>query len=605
MTMRHLTGLLLLLLASLSPGKPANAAAMAAGAVTSGMEDAAGRCTSLKGGGFLDLEGASTYVTEARFQNDTAGRAANCIVTAYVNPQVFLGMMMPARDWNGRYIFRGCGGSCGALWTEGACGQHVADGYVCVFTNMGHFGDQTDNHWAQGSLQLQIDFGYRATHVAHVAGQAIAAAYMGRKPDHTYFLGCSTGGRQALVSAQRFPEDFDGIVAIAPASSYNFGRQTKIPLGINLRGGKAILTDRDVPLLYRAVLKACDDADGVRDGLVQPGDCHFDPASIQCKPGQKAGQCLSAEKVDIARAFYKRGAQFGSELNWIDTWTADARPRASKEFSENRGDPATSETFYNAGNPDLTALRDHGAKFILAHGTTDLVVTPADTTTYYETATRTMGGEAETKKFFRYFQIVGMDHCSGGAGAWAINYLPILERWVEQGQAPDMIVGKHPKPGAPIDYFGLGADRLTADQVAFTRPFFAHSAKSYYGGSGSADSAANFVSGARPAGAATTSAITTLSGKDVASLADEINAIAARTEASYKAAGLPDKNVSDRVGKQLRFTLYGSDVDPAMIARALDLALQNQPSPVSRNALSILHAEFAPQQVGEGRKRSR
>lgn len=555
-------------------------------------QDPAARCDALRGGRFLDIPEASTYVTETAFHAATPERRANCEVTAYVNPQVFFGLMMPAEGWNGRYVFRGCGGSCGKLWTEGACGKHVRDGYVCVFTNMGHFGDQTENHWAQGDLQMQIDFGYRATHVSHVAGQVIAAAYLGRAPDHLYYLGCSTGGRQGLVEAQRFPKDFDGLVVIAPASVANFGRATPIPLSVNLRDGKAILTDRDMPLLYKAVIKACDLNDGVRDGLVHPGDCRFDPATLLCKPGQK-GQCLSKAKVDVARAFYARGAKPGSELNWIDNWTADARDGGA--WKETRGEASTSDSFYNAGNPDLTALRDHGAKLLLAHGTTDLVVTPADTTTYYETATRTMGGPAETAKFFRYFEIVGMDHCSGGDGAWAVNYLPVMEKWVEKGEAPDRIVGKRPKPGAPIDYFGLDADRLTADQVAFTRPYFPFPARAYYSGAGDANDAASFVSGTAPTGGRASVALETLKGRDVASLATEIGAIASQTEAVYRAAGLPDKNVSDRIGKQLRFVIYNSDIDDRLIGAALDGAIAGQRSAVARNALAIIRKEVSAQ----------
>jgi feruloyl esterase len=203
-----------------------------------------------------------------------------------------------------------------------------------------------------------------------------------------------------------------------------------------------------------------------------------------------------------------------------------------------------------------------------------------------------MGGPEETRKFFRYFQIVGMDHCSGGDGAWAVNYLPILEKWVEKGEAPGVIVGKRPVPGAPIDYFGLGADKLTPEQVAFTRPYYPYPTKAYYSGKGDPNSAASFVPGMKPNGAKARAAMETLKGTDVASLSSEINLIADRVEVAYKAAGLPDKNVSDRVGKQLRFTIYNSKLPPALIRDALDKALADQASPISRNALTIMRKEF-------------
>lgn len=265
------------------------------------------------------------------------------------------------------------------------------------------------------------------------------------------------------------------------------------------------------------------------------------------------------------------------------------------EFSESRGDPATSESFYNAGNPDLTALRDHGAKLMLVHGTTDLVVPAGPTTAYYDTATRTMGGPEATKDFFRYFEVVGMDHCSGGDGAWAITYLPIIEKWVEQHQAPDKIVGRRPKPGVPIDYFGIDADRLKPDQIAFSRPYYAYPTKAYYAGHGDPDDATSFVPGNKPNGVHAKVSREGLLPGTPEQIATQIEAVAAGTEKAYLAAGLPDKNVSDRVGKQLRFTLYNSDIPDAEIAQALRVALASNPSSIQRTALVIIDKEFAAQ----------
>ena len=145
-------------------------------------------------------------------------RQAYCAVTGYVNPTNNFGMYLPVDDWNGRYLVRGCGGSCGSVVTELACGPHLRDGYACLITDMGHSSTLVDNNWVANNLQGLVDFGYRSTHVTSVAGKAIATAFYARAPVKSYFFACSTGGRQGMIEAERFPEDFDGIVAIAPAS---------------------------------------------------------------------------------------------------------------------------------------------------------------------------------------------------------------------------------------------------------------------------------------------------------------------------------------------------------------------------------------------------
>ena len=184
------------------------------------------RCQSLAGDRFAHLPGAPTVIVKATFRAAADGKVAACLVEGYVNPADNFAMLLPVDNWNGRYLVRGCGGSCGAVVVELACASHLRDGYACLHADMGHRSTLTDNNWVDNNLQGLVDFGYRATHVTTVAGRAVLRAFYGADARKSYFFACSTGGRQGLIEAQRFPEDFDGIVAIAPASMAPFGNRS-------------------------------------------------------------------------------------------------------------------------------------------------------------------------------------------------------------------------------------------------------------------------------------------------------------------------------------------------------------------------------------------
>ena len=574
-----------------APGQPAAMAAVA--------DTAQERCESLAGGRWSELRDAETWIDTATHHAAAADMPAFCQLYGYVNPQVFFGMLMPEKNWNGKYLVRGCGGSCGfdtsGPITVAACGKHVRDGYACLITNMGHTSTQIDNNWVANNLQGQVDFGYRATHVTTVVGKKILAAYYARDADRSYFYACSTGGRQAMIEAQRFPEDFDGIVAVAPASMGPFGArraESAAPNPNRDSHGQVILPDLKVPLVYKAVLAKCDMKDGARDGLIDPRDCDFDPGTLVCKAGQNPDQCLTAAQVDVVRKFYKKGAQFGSELNWINNWTAPPRP--ALEFAQRRGDPDVIETLDNPANPDLRAFKARGGKLILTHGSTDLVVPGGPTLDYYELATRTMGGLAETQDFFRFFVIPGMDHCSGGDGAWGVDYVTALNDWVEHGKAPDKLVGIHPKVGVALDYFGLDSRLLKPQQIAFSRPYFPHPLRAYYSGNGDVNDEKNWVAALKqpvssPHAAAGGSAAT--AAEPV--LAQQWSTLVALLEDTYaRGVALPPKNVSDRIGKALRRAIYTSGAADGTVATALRTVSENNPSAISQVAIRSVQAEF-------------
>jgi feruloyl esterase len=447
-------------------------------------DDAADACRSLQGGRFESLPSAPTFIVRATWRPATAGQGAVCAIDGYVNPTVKFGLLLPEDAWNGMFLVRGCGGSCGDVVVERACRFHVLDGYACLHTDMGHYSTLSDNNWTANNLQGLVDFGYRATHVTTVAGKAVAEAYYNAKPKRSYFFACSTGGRQGLIEAQRFPSDFDGIVAIAPANVLPFGdRRTEAetnPDAVNTGAdGKPILPNRKALLVHQAVVQRCDMNDGLRDGLIgDPRQCTFDPAELQCKAsdsGSAARNCLSAPQVQVVRRFYEQiGAQRGSEFNWISAWLRPAAlpgetPQPLPWLARGRGDPVVIETLNAANNPDLRAYKRQGGKLLLVQGWDDQSVMPLPTLDYFDTMQRTMGGPASTRDFARLFMVPGMDHCAGGKGAYAINYMKAMEDWVERGQAPDALLGVHPLPGSPLDYFGTNLARVDAKWFEFSR----------------------------------------------------------------------------------------------------------------------------------------
>ncbi len=456
-------------------------------------------CAKLAGGAFNLLPGAPTEVVSATMVAANGAMPAYCAIEGYVNPTDNFGLWMPEpAHWNHKYIVRGCGGSCGSVAVKLACTSHVRDGFACLITDMGHRSTLIDNVWVADNLPGQVDFGYRATHVTTIAGRAIVKSFYGDDPGASYFMGCSTGGRQAMIEAERFPFDFDGIIAIAPASMAPFsGGTASVPSIDDLnRGadGRAILTNRKIPMLHRAVLAACDAKDGVIDGLIaDPATCGFSPANLLCK-GDDRQDCLTAPQVAAAqRIYHSRGQALGSELAWLDTYLHDNDPPAPGNPFMSRGDPATEESLINPADPDLHPFQSHGGRLIMVQGWADPSVMPGPTTAYDRLATAAMGGTAQMQAFARLFMVPGMQHCSGGEGAYAINYVGALDTWVKAGKAPDRLVGAHVRPGVKLDFFGIDLPLLKPADFAFTRPYYPYPLVAVYSGHGNPDDAGSFV----------------------------------------------------------------------------------------------------------------
>jgi hypothetical protein len=342
---------------------------------------------------------------------------------------------------------------------------------------MGHKRTWQDVLWADNGVQAQIDFGYRATHVAALSGKAIAEQYYNKVPARSYFVGCSTGGYQGVMEAQRFPWDFDGIIAGAPDID---------DAAANLRGlwivrtfldksGEPLMTSDELRLVHQAALAQCDMDDGVKDGIIgNPLACKFDPSELICKGG-RTNACLTPSHAEVVKKLFAGpmtskgqktsagGFPPGSELAWEQFWAGTAPVRGLEQFfrygiSGYSASPQWKYTdfdfdrdykrlglapYYDNSNPDLRKFKQAGGKLIIYHGGTDTINLLGPVVDYYETVERTMGGREATQDFFRLFVIPGMNHCTLGEGPFAVDYLSYLEAWVERDKAPEKVIGSH------------------------------------------------------------------------------------------------------------------------------------------------------------------
>jgi Tannase and feruloyl esterase len=499
------------------------ASAQSARTVTS-----AAMCKALQTSDFTTIQDAPTQVTATNWVEADDKAPAYCHVLGYITTSIGIEIRLPATIWNGKFLEVGCGGFCGTTGFIHLCDGPLRKGYACIATDMGHQSTTQKALWAYNNLQAEIDHSYRAAHVAALAGKAIVENYYSQAPNKAYFIGCSTGGRQAMVEAQRFPWDFDGIIAAAPSLSVTGVHMDFLWGNRTLRGrdGHSIVTDADLKIVQDAVLAKCDMDDGVKDGLVSnPEACKFDPSELLCNAGTSNG-CLTAEKVDVLRKVYSGpmtstglriypGGVFpGSEFHIMELYMGSDRDPIYKfvgeefrysGFQPNPGPSWRPEDFdfdrdykrlgmmdglSDAINPDLRKFKSRGGKLIAYMGWSDSQVPKV--IDYYKTTERTMGGRRATQDFFRLFMVPGMKHCTWGNGAFAIDSLSYLETWVERDKAPAVMVGAHVTDLDWVQAFFLKYPLDPDTPIAFTRPVYPYPLHAKYNGHGDPNSAANF-----------------------------------------------------------------------------------------------------------------
>jgi feruloyl esterase len=412
--------------------------------------------------------------------------------------------------WNGKLQVVGNGGWAGVISTP-AMAQALREGYATASTDTGHKGGS--GSFAIGHPEKLVDFGYRSMHELTVAAKALVTKFYQRPARLSYYNGCSTGGRQGMMEAQRYPDDFDAIVAGAPVYNQIHLNTSQVSLQVDmLRDQSLIVPQSKVDLVAKAVLDACDAQDGVKDGIVSnPEACRFDPAALQCRETDGPG-CLTAKQVESVRRAYAPvktksgevvypGHSFGFENGWripqpgapINPLFADmprylSRQDANWDVMTFDLDADLAAAVKNAGyiessDPHLEKFKARGGKLLLYHGWNDASISPLNTINYYESVISTLQGkaaraaaEADAQKFVRLFMVPGMLHCGNGPGPNSFDMLTALESWSEKGQAPERVVASHSTRGVQ--------DR--------TRPLCVYPKVASYTGTGSTDAAENF-----------------------------------------------------------------------------------------------------------------
>ncbi len=453
-------------------------------------------------------EGARPQSAEA-IAAQYGGLPAFCRVAATLRPSddsdIKIEVWMPAADSNGKYQAVGNGAFTGSI-RYGNMATALGRGYATSSTDTGHLGNTAS--FGLGHPEKVIDFGWRSVHRTAEAAKDLIAARYGEAPRFSYWNGCSAGGRQAMKEAQRFPADFDGIIAGAPGLDWTGRAAGSLRLATYLEAHEeARLLEADRRLVHAAALEACDAADGVEDGVISdPERCEFDPAVLQCT-GAKSAACLTAAQVDTVRMLYSSplnpesgraitGLFPGSELGWTDLgWTQSARTTGLEhyrylvyqdpEWTIDRFDfdtdiakaEETDDDTLNALDPDLQPFFDQGGKLIQFHGWSDPQISPGNATQYFQRVVDTVGDVDTVHDSYRLFMAPGMGHCGGGAGPNSFDMLTVLEDWVEEGTAPDAVIAEHRTDG----------------QVDRTRPLCPYPQLAVYQGSGNTDDAASFA----------------------------------------------------------------------------------------------------------------
>ena len=456
---------------------------------------------------------------------------------------------MPEQGWNGRLLGTGNGGFAGTIYYDQMASM-LRQGYAVAGTDAGHEAEAEDAAFAYHHPEKVEDFGWRAVHLTAVRAKELVVAFYGRPQQKAYFDSCSDGGREALMEAQRFPEDYDGILAGAPANNWAHMVTSGIDVQqITLRDPGGYIGALKLPAISRAALAACDAQDGVADGIISdPEACHFDPKVLLCKEGD-ALSCLTAPQVTTLQKLYSGGIdshgksifpgftpgdEAGAWRSWIlgdgpgggggnnylnnyfrymvtgdPTWTALT---ANVDASLRQAMEKTSAAL-DATSPDLSAFAGHGGRLMMYHGWNDPAISPWNSINYRNAVIQSMGSE-KADEVMQLYMVPGMEHCAGGPGPNVLGQLSfpgaaghgtgaldLLQLWVENNQKPQMILAAKELPGSsqagtPTRPARAKTSKSTAAKPAapnyMIRPLCPYPLQARYDGTGSANRPSSF-----------------------------------------------------------------------------------------------------------------
>ncbi len=450
---------------------------------------------------------------------------AACWVTAVVshppaaNDRVKVWVALPLTNWNGRFRGQGGGGYSGG--SPGALAGPAKQGYAAAATDTGHDGASGKFALgADGRLNWHTiqDNAYLGIHEMTVVGKALTQAFYGKAPRYSYFAGSSTGGRQGLMEAQRYPDDYDGILSGCPAINWQKFIPAILWPQVVMANAKNYLSKAKLDAATAAAVAACDDADGVKDGVIDdPLRCEYDPRALV---GTKVGEEMFTEAdAEVMRKIWEgprahdgsflwygleRGADpsilattvrsqgegssligrpFGIPLEWFQyfllqdpQWDWTALTPGGFELLWRQSVEQYGEVI-GTDNPDLTRFRDRGGKIIIYHGMADQLIPAAGTIHYFKRVLERMGGAEETGRFARLFLVPGVNHAFSGAGPTPVGLNEAILRWVEEGKAPEVLMAEK---------------RDSSGKLIRSRPLFPYPKIAKYKGNGSTDEASSF-----------------------------------------------------------------------------------------------------------------
>lgn len=479
-------------------------------------------CASLASLDLTGIPGASTQIDSATTAT-AAGGWSYCNVTGTIAPQDQFQLELPLTTYTQRYLQTGCGGLCGVTSIDAPAA------YDCAPVNNGAFAEASDDegHESGGGTfgenpELRADFGYLTEHQLAIVSKTIIRDFYGSEPSYSYFDGCSQGGHEGLTEAERYPHDFDGIIAGAPASIVQELNSFYQPWLANVDwdpSGQPIITSSQLPLIHKAVMAACAGADGQID---DPMNCHFDPRSLLCSSSQSSN-CLTAAQVAVLQKIYSGpvdpqgdrlypgGEPYGSELAW-SPWLIPAPGQGYTstiafsiggpwlKYLSSAGVVPGSQTsviqnavftrqrfakaerlagLYDADDPNLSAFRAAGGKLIMWQGWADQAISPYGTIDYYTDMTRRMGGLSSTRRFARLFMLPGTNHCGGGTAPNQLDAVDAMLSWVERDAPPASLMATETSTTSPTT-------------VVARRPIYPYPEISRYNGTGNVNDPSSY-----------------------------------------------------------------------------------------------------------------
>jgi len=496
-----LGALMLVAPAAAAPCEILSSLALPDGKITSAVLVGAGAFAPPMGGGPLMGGSGGTAV----FKNAPAFCRVAATLTPTPDSDIKVEVWMPAENWNGKLVGIGNGVWAGTI-SYSAMAEPLAKGYATVATDTGHVGSGMDAKFAVGHKEKLIDFGYRAVHEMTVKAKAIIAAYYGRKERLSLWVSCSTGGRQGLMEAYRYPEDYDGISSMAPANP-----MVGLMIGSLWTGYAAIkdeahrLPTTKIKAVHKEFINQCDEKDGLKDGIVgDPERCNFNPGTIQCKEGDNT-DCLTAPQLEALRDIYAGTKNLRTGEKAFDGFEPGSEQQFTALIGGKEPFPVAQSYFrdivfnnpqwdyksydydkdlvasYKAGSDILDApsnglakFFEKGGKLLLSHGWSDGLIPASNTVSFYKSMTAKMKPKKATDSV-RLFMIPGMGHCGGGDAPTVTDILSVIDQWADKGKAPDRIIASNPP-----------------NQKQMSRPICPYPLIAKYKGTGSTDDAASF-----------------------------------------------------------------------------------------------------------------